>query len=272
MAWSRRDFVMFNGTNVFHYAEGRPLEFPATRRRSHPARLEGGHRECGRRRAPHVPRGQLPRPRGHAVLRRVASTTTAWQSRARPTGSPAIRPARSRGEARTGFWAEIGKMVPPMSAVFQETPWENYTTFLIFDSTFGGGSALEHQNSHVGIYGVQAIGNPLLASITAHEIFHAWNVKRLRPAEMVPVPLRPLAAHAMALGERGNHRLLRRSRAGAGRHRGLDGVLRAHRGEGAARWRRRRPPRWRTSRSRPGSIRWTGATACTIPRARWPAC
>jgi predicted metalloprotease with PDZ domain len=33
---------------------------------------------------------------------------------------------------------------------------------------------------------VQAIGNPLLASITAHEIFHAWNVKRLRPAEMVP--------------------------------------------------------------------------------------
>ena len=30
------------------------------------------------------------------------------------------------------------------------------------------------------------IGNPLLASITAHEIFHAWNVKRLRPAEMVP--------------------------------------------------------------------------------------
>jgi predicted metalloprotease with PDZ domain len=26
----------------------------------------------------------------------------------------------------------------------------------------------------------------LLASITAHEIFHAWNVKRLRPAEMVP--------------------------------------------------------------------------------------
>ena len=26
----------------------------------------------------------------------------------------------------------------------------------------------------------------MLASITAHEIFHAWNVKRLRPADMVP--------------------------------------------------------------------------------------
>ena len=32
----------------------------------------------------------------------------------------------------------------------------------------------------------RSIGNPILASITAHEIFHAWNVKRLRPADMVP--------------------------------------------------------------------------------------
>jgi predicted metalloprotease with PDZ domain len=38
----------------------------------------------------------------------------------------------------------------------------------------------------VGIYNPGIIGNPLLASITAHEIFHAWNVKRLRPAELVP--------------------------------------------------------------------------------------
>jgi predicted metalloprotease with PDZ domain len=38
----------------------------------------------------------------------------------------------------------------------------------------------------VGIYNPGFIGNPILASITAHEIFHAWNVKRLRPADMVP--------------------------------------------------------------------------------------
>jgi predicted metalloprotease with PDZ domain len=57
---------------------------------------------------------------------------------------------------------------------------------LIFDPSYGGGSALEHGNSHVGIYNPQFIGNPLLASITAHEIFHAWNVKRLRPADLVP--------------------------------------------------------------------------------------
>jgi predicted metalloprotease with PDZ domain len=70
--------------------------------------------------------------------------------------------------------------------VFGETPWKNYSTMIIFDSAYGGGSALEHQSSHVGIYSPGFMGTALLASITAHEIFHAWNVKRLRPSEMVP--------------------------------------------------------------------------------------
>jgi predicted metalloprotease with PDZ domain len=73
-----------------------------------------------------------------------------------------------------------------MSAVFQETPWQTYTTLIVFTQDIGGGSALEHANSHLGIYNPGFIGNPLLASITAHEIFHAWNVKRLRPAGMWP--------------------------------------------------------------------------------------
>ena len=30
MAWSRPDFLLFNGTNVFMYPEGRSLTFPAT--------------------------------------------------------------------------------------------------------------------------------------------------------------------------------------------------------------------------------------------------
>jgi len=73
-----------------------------------------------------------------------------------------------------------------MGLIFNDTPWDSYTTLLLFDEEYGGGSALEHQNSHVGIYNPGFIGTPILANITAHEIFHAWNVKRLRPAEMVP--------------------------------------------------------------------------------------
>ena len=58
---------------------------------------------------------------------------------------------------------------------------------MIFSPTYPGGSALEHQNSHVGVYTTQLLAlEPVLASITAHEMFHSWNVKRLRPADMVP--------------------------------------------------------------------------------------
>jgi predicted metalloprotease with PDZ domain len=58
----------------------------------------------------------------------------------------------------------------------------------VADSEFAEGSAagLEHQNSHLDIISSLVVGSPLLASLYAHEIFHAWNVKRLRPAEMVP--------------------------------------------------------------------------------------
>ena len=87
------------------------------------------------------------------------------------------------GPARALLWDQIGRMTPPMSAVFQETPWRTYTTLLVFQPGLPGGSALEHGNSHVGIYNPGFIGSPLLASITGHEIFHAWNVKRLRPAD-----------------------------------------------------------------------------------------
>jgi len=91
-----------------------------------------------------------------------------------------------QGEARTTFWDHQKKMIPAMGAVFNDIPWDNYTTFIVFDSTSGGGSALEHQSSHLGIYTPLLTQSILFPSITAHEMIHAWNVKRLRPADMVP--------------------------------------------------------------------------------------
>jgi len=88
------------------------------------------------------------------------------------------------------MWQQIREMMPVMSAVFDETPWQTYTIEMVFPEGFGGGSALEHRNSHLGIYAPEILGmvgaNPTLASVVAHETFHAWNVKRLRPAQMVP--------------------------------------------------------------------------------------
>ena len=167
MAWARRDFLLFNGTNVFLYPEGRPLEFPATVEiRTQPDWIVAtGMRPGG---APRTYREgnyhdlvDMPFFVGRFDLDSMVVDGKTHRLATYPAG-------QLQGQQRSAFWDEIGKMVPPMAAVFQETPFEHYSTLIIFDSTFGGGSALEHQNSHVGIYGVQAIGNPLLASITAH--------------------------------------------------------------------------------------------------------
>src|SRR5438045_5416529 len=52
--------------------------------------------------------------------------------------------------------------------------------------SYGGASGLEHQNSHVDVLGPGMMGTPVMPSLYAHEIFHAWNVKRLRPSDMWP--------------------------------------------------------------------------------------
>jgi predicted metalloprotease with PDZ domain len=185
MSWARPDFALFNGTNLLFYPEGRGFAFPAALT----VQTEAGW---------HVATGMKPNraPRSYTAadyhdlvdkpffIGRVdydsLQVSGRWTRLATyPTGSLA-------GTAREQFWDQIARMIPPQVSVFQETPWDTYTNLLIFEPNYGGGSALEHGNSHVGIYNPQFIGNPLLASITAHEIFHAWNVKRLRPAELVP--------------------------------------------------------------------------------------
>jgi predicted metalloprotease with PDZ domain len=186
MAWARPNFALFNGTNVLPYPEGRGAAFPATVTiRTEPTWLVATGMQAVPQQAGAYREGNyhdlVDKPffvgRMDYDSMQVAGTWTRLATY--PAGLLA-------GDARAQVWDEIGKMLPAESAVFQETPWPHYTVMMLFDSAFGGLSALEHTNSHVGIYNPQAIGAPILASITAHEIFHAWNVKRLRPADMVP--------------------------------------------------------------------------------------
>ena len=61
-------------------------------------------------------------------------------------------------------------------------PYEHYTFILHIGRGFGGGG-MEHANS-------TAIGVPsdeFLDGVAAHEFFHLWNVKRIRPASLEPV-------------------------------------------------------------------------------------
>jgi len=185
MAWSQSDFLLVNGTNVFLYAEGRSLDFPARVSVSTEAdwRVTTGMSPAGAPRTYQasnyhdlvdmpffIGKYDLDSNQVEGKWVRVASY---------PAGALA-------GAARAEFWTDLERFLPAEIAVFGVAPYTTYSTMMIFSDGYGGGSALEHQNSHVGVYTPMLIGNPVLPSITAHEIFHLWNVKRLRPADMVP--------------------------------------------------------------------------------------
>lgn len=185
MAWSRSDFAFFNGTNVFLYPEGRALDFPAAVR----VKTESDWRVVTGMR-PGTDRDSYAEKNFHDLVDMPFFVGQFDYDSAR-VGNTTIRLAtypagQLGGEARSAFWKQYQTMFSPQGKVFGEIHFPTYTTFMVFDSAFGGGSALEHQNSHLGIYTPQGIGQEWLASVTAHEITHAWNVKRLRPSEMVP--------------------------------------------------------------------------------------
>jgi predicted metalloprotease with PDZ domain len=99
----------------------------------------------------------------------------------------ATYPSRSVSPAqRAEVWRVLERVIPPQVAVFGEAPWDTYKFMQIADSSFVVASGLEHQNSHVDVITPLAIGHPFMPSLYAHEIFHAYNVKRLRPSELWP--------------------------------------------------------------------------------------
>jgi predicted metalloprotease with PDZ domain len=90
------------------------------------------------------------------------------------------------GGARIAVWEALKRVIPAEVKVFGEVPWNTYSVLQIADPAYGGGSGLEHQNSHVDVIGPGMLGSPVMPSLYAHEIFHAWNVKRLRPGDLWP--------------------------------------------------------------------------------------
>lgn len=185
MAWTRPDFAFFNGTNFFLYPENRPLEFPARVT----IRTEADWAVATAMTPAGAPR-EFTAANYHDLVDMPVFVGRLDVDSARIDGHwfrLATYPrGQLAGEARRSFWNEVRAMMPVMSQVFGETPWATYTTLILFEESHPDLFGLEHQNSHVGIHNPRFIGTPDLASITAHEIFHAWNVKRLRPVEMVP--------------------------------------------------------------------------------------
>jgi predicted metalloprotease with PDZ domain len=184
MAWSRRDFLLFNGTNVFLYPEGRSLLYPATVTvHTDPGWrvVTGMHAEAANsyRASNYHDLVDMPFFVGRLDVD-SAQISGKWVRYATyPQGSVS-------GAARQTAWDQLKRVIPAEVAVFGEAPWENYTVMQIADSSYQGASGLEHQSSHVDVVTPMAIGSTFQPSLYAHEIFHSWNVKRLRPADMWP--------------------------------------------------------------------------------------
>lgn len=184
VAWTAPNFAFFNGTNVFLYPAGRGFAWPA----HVTIRTEPSWR---------VATGMDPAPGVNSFtagnyhdltdmpfyVGRFAIDSTRIANRwVRLAWYPAasLTPAR---RDRTFAWLQ--KFVPAQFAVFGEAPFRNYTIFQRSDTLVNGGG-LEHQSSQVDEVLTSQLDASYLPGLYSHEFFHAWNVKRLRPADLVP--------------------------------------------------------------------------------------
>jgi predicted metalloprotease with PDZ domain len=195
MSWSRPDFLLFNGTNVFLYPEGRSLTFPAR---------VTVRTETDWKVATSMPRIADAVAGAAGASRGVTFAATNYHDlvdmpffvgefdvdSAQVVGKWmrfATYPAGAvQGAARQLAWDQLRRAVPPQVAVFGDVPWDTYTVMQIVDSVYQGASGLEHASSHVDVLSPPFVGSEFQPSLYAHEVFHAWNVKRLRPADLWP--------------------------------------------------------------------------------------
>jgi predicted metalloprotease with PDZ domain len=182
--WARPDFLLFNGTNLFPYPKGRGFDFPAAVTVNTEAgwKIATGMTSAGAHRytaSNYHDLVDMPFFVGQFDLDSAQISGTWVRFATYPSGSVT-------GGPRAAVWEALKRAIPAEVKVFGEVPWTTYSVLQITDPSYSGGSGLEHQNSHVDVLGPGMLGTPVLPSLYAHEIFHAWNVKRLRPSDMWP--------------------------------------------------------------------------------------
>lgn len=185
MTWIEPDFLLVNGTNVFMFPEGRPLDYDSRVKVQTEADwriatgMTPGAEPATFTAASYHDLVDMPFFIGAFDIdsARIAERWVRFATY--PRGSVA-------GATRARIWEQISGVIPPQVAVFQDTPFDAYTILQIVEESYGGASGLEHQNSHVNVVLPLVLDHPFMPSLISHEIFHAWNVKRLRPATLWP--------------------------------------------------------------------------------------
>jgi predicted metalloprotease with PDZ domain len=95
------------------------------------------------------------------------------------------------------------KFIAEQTRIFGGAPFDRYVFLYHFNAGFGG-SGLEHLNStHITFPLVGVKDDPArIASLSSHEFFHLWNVKRIRPKELGPFDYtQPVRSKALWLSE-----------------------------------------------------------------------
>jgi predicted metalloprotease with PDZ domain len=187
VAWTKPNFSFFNGTNLFMYPAGRSLEWGAS---------VTVHTEPSWRVATGMTPASQPNTfsaaRYHDLVdmpffvgRFAIDSTNVQNHWIRLAMYPDTIMTTARRERFLGW---VDRFVPAEMAVFRDVEFRNYTIFFVGDTVVNAGG-LEHQNSQMDEIPLARL-EETPPSLFSHEFFHSWNVKRLRPADMVPYSYR----------------------------------------------------------------------------------
>ena len=81
----------------------------------------------------------------------------------------------------------LTKLAETQGRIFGGLPYRKFVYFYFFRPAEASASVLEHQNSFVSLWNPAALPQPDdMVGQAAHEFFHVWNVKRIRPVQMWP--------------------------------------------------------------------------------------
>ena len=84
---------------------------------------------------------------------------------------------------------DVGKMVEAAARLMGDMPYTDYTFLLLLVPSVEGGRGLEHANSTAIVFEPGSLSDDGYAAslpLIAHEFFHLWNVKRIRPEGLGP--------------------------------------------------------------------------------------
>jgi len=97
--------------------------------------------------------------------------------------------ADSKDYSSERLLASLGKITATETALMRDVPFSRYTFIFHFPEDAPGGGGMEHRNGAAITVRAREVHERWenVESVAAHEFFHLWNVKRIRPQWLEPI-------------------------------------------------------------------------------------